>query len=88
MIVFDFCVTELRATVMNTSSVNQRPQLSPKDFAAFGVDLVAYVKPVTVDGTPSYGIYAADGTELSVVVGRAAAFATVRRHEMEPLSVH
>ena len=73
---------------MTASQTNQRSQLSPQDFAAFGVDLVAYVKPVVVDGAPGYAIHAADGTELTVVAGRAAAFAAVRRHEMEPVSVH
>ena len=62
--------------------------LSAQDFAAFGVDLLAYVKPVTLDGNPGFSIHAADGTPLTVVVGRAAAFATIRRHEMEPVSVH
>lgn len=62
--------------------------LSSQDFAAFGVDLMAYVKPVSVDGNPGFAIHAADGTQLTVVVGRANAFATVRRHEMEPVSVH
>ena len=65
-----------------------RPPLSSQDFAAFGVDLLAYVKPVTLEGNPGFAIHAADGTPLTVVVGRAAAFATVRRHEMEPVSVH
>ena len=70
------------------ASAQAKSQLSSKDFAAYGVDLVAYVKPIVVDGAPSYAIHAADGTQLTVVAGRAAAFATVRRHEMEPVSVH
>jgi hypothetical protein len=73
---------------MDTRSANARSPLSTNDFATFGVDLVAYVKPVTVDGAPTFAIHAADGTPLTVVAGRANAFATVRRHEMEPVSVH
>jgi len=69
-------------------SLSPRQPLSSQDFAAFGVDLMAYVKPVSVDGNPGFAIHAADGTQLTVVVGRANAFATVRRHEMEPVSVH
>ena len=72
---------------MNTSLFRIQP-LSSQDFAAFGVDLMAYVKPVSVDGSPGYAIHAADGTPLTVVVGRANAYATVRRHEMEPVGVH
>ena len=72
---------------MNTGLSTKSP-LSPQDFAAFGVDLLAYVKPVSLEGNPGFAIHAADGTQLTVVVGRANAFATVRRHEMEPVSVH
>lgn len=63
-------------------------QLSPKDFAAFGVDHVAYVKPVTVDGSAAFAIHAADGTPLTVLPAREVAWAAVRQHDMEPLSVH
>lgn len=74
---------------MNTN--NNSPALrrfSPRDFAAFGVDIVAYVKPVRVNGTAGYAIHAADGTPLTLVRGRDAAFAAVRQHDMEPVSVH
>jgi hypothetical protein len=50
--------------------------------------MLAYIKPITVDGTPGFAIHAADGTPLTVVSGRETAVATVRRHEMEPVSVH
>ena len=72
---------------MNASLFTKSP-LSSQDFATFGVDLMAYVKPVSIDGNPGFAIHAADGTQLTVVVGRANAFAAVRRHEMEPVSVH
>ncbi len=70
------------------TSLSTRAPLSSQDFASFGVDLMAYVKPVRVDGAPGFAIHAADGTELTVVAGRANAFATVRLHKMEPVSVH
>ncbi len=72
---------------MNICTAPTQP-LSSQDFATFSIDLMAYVKPVSLDGAPGYAIHAADGTQLTVVAGRANAFATVRRHEMEPLSVH
>jgi len=62
--------------------------LSPKDFAAFGVNLIAYVKPILVDGGEAFSVHAADGTALTVIAERETAFAAVRQHEMEPLSVH
>lgn len=74
---------------MNTNNgAAPRRQFSPKDFAAFGVDILAYVKPVTVNGSLGYAIHAADGTPLTMVRGRDTAFATVRQHDMEPVSVH
>ncbi len=77
----------MNMSAMNKSFVSAHP-LSSQDFAAFGVDLMAYVKPISIEGNPGFAIHAADGTQLTVVVGRANAFATVRRHEMQPVSVH
>ena len=65
-----------------------RKSLPIKDFASFGVDLVAYVKPVALKGVTSYVVHAADGTPLTMVPDRDTAFAVVRRHEMSAVSVH
>ncbi len=62
--------------------------ISTQDFAMLGVQDVAFVKPVRVDGEAVYSIHAADGTEMGVVSNREVAFAAVRQHDMEPLSVH
>lgn len=63
-------------------------QLSSKDFAVFGVDHVAYVKQVELDGAPGFAVHAADGTQLAVLPARDIAFATIRQHDLEPVSVH
>ncbi|MFM2045185.1 MAG: hypothetical protein RLY86_3761 [Pseudomonadota bacterium] len=63
-------------------------QLSPQDFATFGVNDVAYVKPVQVNGLRGFAIHAADGTALAVVTDRLVAAATVRQNDMEAVSVH
>jgi hypothetical protein len=62
--------------------------ISPKEFALLGVEDVAYVKRVIVNGAAAYAIYAADGTEMAVLTDRDLAFATLRQHDLEPLSVH
>lgn len=72
---------------MNTL-INPLRKLSPKDFAAFGVDNLAYIKSVDVEGSVGFAIHAADGTPLTVMRERDVAFAAVRQHDMEPLSVH
>jgi len=63
-------------------------QLSPEDFAAFGVDNVAYVKPVLVNGVTAFAVHAADGTPLTVLPDREVASAAVRQNDLEPMSVH
>lgn len=72
---------------MNATQETLR-QLSPKDFAVFGVDHVAYVKPVEAEGAAGFAVHAADGTQLAVLPDREIAFATIRQHDLEPVSVH
>lgn len=61
---------------------------SGQDFGSLGIEDVAFVKPVVMDGQHLYAIHAADGTPLTVVSGREVALATIRQHEMEAVSVH
>jgi hypothetical protein len=62
--------------------------LSQRAFKALGIEEIAYVKPI-VEGTGStYAIHAADGTRLAVVEDRLAAFAMIRRNDLEPASLH
>ncbi|MFN8722668.1 MAG: DUF1150 family protein [Rhodospirillales bacterium] len=63
-------------------------QLTPQAFAALGIEALAYVRKVELDGQPGFSIHAADGTVLTVVSDKAIAFATVRQHDLEPMSVH
>jgi hypothetical protein len=62
--------------------------ISSKEFALLGVEDVAYVKRVTHNGAAAYAIHAADGTEMAILADRDLAFATLRQHDLEPLSVH
>jgi hypothetical protein len=62
--------------------------LSRRELALFGMQDVAYIKQVMVDDAVGYAVHAADGTQIAVLADRDVAFATVRQHELEPLSVH
>jgi hypothetical protein len=62
--------------------------LSSQDFLSLGLSQVAYVKPLEQDGENYYAIYAADGTQMAVLASQDAAFATIRQHDMEPLTLH
>ncbi len=67
---------------------DSKTDLSSREFGNLGLDHIAYVKSVMVDGQKLHSIHAADGTPLTVVGERELAFATVRQHEMNPASVH
>jgi len=75
-------------TYGGTGSPTEQNWLTQFDLAAWGMEDVAYVKPVDVDGGVAYGIFAADGTELTTVENRDEAFVTIRQNELEALSVH
>ena len=59
-----------------------------RDLGSLGIEDMAYVKSVTVDGQTMHAIHAADGTPLTVVADRSLAFATISQHDMRPHSVH
>ena len=62
--------------------------MSPSDLMALGLQDIAYVKPVHIEGEQAYAIYSADGQELGYAEGRDLAIATVRHNDLEPVSVH
>ncbi len=62
--------------------------LSHQDWADFGVNDMAYLKPVTLEGEHRYSIHAANGTPLAVMDTREVAAAAIMQNELEALSVH
>ena len=73
---------------MQQSEVAQKI-MSPADFEMLGMRYVAYVKKIGNNDAKRFGVYAANGAEIAVMnVDRDVAFATVRQHNMEPVSVH
>jgi hypothetical protein len=72
---------------MNTAQ-HVSPIMSDTDLAALGLQEVAYVKPVTVEGANAFGVYAADGTEIAIMADRDIAMAAIRQHDLAPVSVH
>lgn len=65
-------------------------ELSPRDFLKIGMDEIAYVRPLSLRGAskPAYGLYAADGTQLSVLDSLDMAMATMRHNDLLPVTVH
>lgn len=73
---------------MSVSANEATIRISSGEFAGLGVNEVAYIRAVQVDGMAAFAIHAADGTALGVTQERAVAEAAVRQLDMQPLSVH
>ena len=71
---------------MNTTI--QPRVMSSQDFALLGVNDVAYIRSVREGARVRFAVHAADGTEFAVLDDRDVAFALVRQHDLEPVSVH
>ena len=54
------------------------------------MDEVAYVRPLSMVGNDktAYGVYAADGTQLSVLDSMDMAIATLRHNDLLPVTLH
>jgi hypothetical protein len=62
--------------------------LSGNDWQEFGVNDIAYLKPIMLQGAERYAIHAANGTPLAVMDNRDVAYAAIRQNELEPVSLH
>ena len=62
--------------------------LSEAQLAQLGVQQIAYIRPVVVNGESGYSIHAADGTPMALAGDRDVAIAAVLQHEMMPALVH
>ena len=63
-------------------------QLAPADWARFGAEQMAYIRPVMVDGERIVAIHSADGTQIGAAPDASLATAAILQHEMVPLLVH
>jgi len=64
------------------------PPMSAHDFTEWGVQHVAYIKPVAQDDKTSYSIFAANGQQLGMAETLHVARATVVQNDLEPVNVH
>lgn len=63
-------------------------KLTPDQLMRLGMAHLAYVKPVTLDGTAAFAIHAADGSPMAVAADCDMAVAAIVQHEMVPALVH
>ena len=59
-----------------------------QDFAAFGVPVVAYVKPLDIDGHRAFGLFNADGTQIETLATEDMAAISAHRRNLLPVVVH
>jgi len=64
--------------------------LSSQDFARIGMNEIAYIRPLSLspDEQHVYGVYAADGTQMSVLASMDMAIATLRHNDLVPVTLH
>ena len=62
--------------------------VSPEVLATIGADHLVYIKPVTAEGQPAYGIFSAMGAQIGSAPTRDVAFALAVQNGVEPVSVH
>ena len=62
--------------------------LSPLELESLGVNYIAYIKPMKINGVLTYGIYSANGEQLGITEKHDHALETIREQDLEPLSLH
>jgi hypothetical protein len=63
-------------------------KLSQMQLLELGMEQMAYVKPVWMDGATAFAIFAADGSPMAVAADCEMAVAAIMEHEMVPALVH
>jgi len=77
----------------NTVPRNAFPTLSAQDFQFWGLNHIAYVRPIEIGDAETgkrilYGVFAADGRQIGLMADPDIARAAIRQNDLEPLSVH
>ena len=62
--------------------------MSTRDFAEWGVQQVAYIKPIKGEGGTAFAVYAANGQQLGLMETRDVALAALIQNDLELFSVH
>lgn len=78
-------------TINDTNEFNTLGDLKAAaagDLAHFGLNELAYVKPVTYGGKPAFAIHGADGSQLAVTTDQATAVAMIHQNDMHVVSLH
>ena len=61
--------------------------ISEGELLTFGLNHIAYIRPVSVLGSTAYAIHGADGTPLAALESLELAITTARQNDLEPVIV-
>lgn len=70
------------------NKVEQSNALSPQDLMSLGMEQVAYVKPIEIEGVGAFAVHAADGTQIAIMKSRDSAVAAILHNDLEAISLH
>lgn len=73
---------------MDTNTIASLKDISQTDWANFGLNHIAYLRPVVVDGQAVFAIHAADGSQLALVATRDVGLTALEQHDLEPVALH
>lgn len=61
--------------------------LTSQAFLTLGVNQIAYVRSVSVNGQTAYALHAADGSALTVIDSLDGAIMAARQNDLEPVTL-
>lgn len=68
--------------------VAKTQQFTLKDLEVLGLGQIAYVRPILVDGQNVWSVHAANGQQVALMPTRESAWAALRQHDLEMVSVN
>lgn len=76
------------AKIETKTDIDDVRAISRQQLATLGLNNLAYVKDVEVDGGTAFAIFAANGQQLAIMPDREAAVAAAWENGLAPVTVH
>jgi len=74
--------------ITTTPARDDERTITAQQLAALGLNDLAYVKDVEVDGGTAFAIFAANGQQLAIVPDRETAIAAAWENGLAPVTLH
>ena len=72
----------------HSSKIATATDISAQDLLDFGIEQVAYIRPIRMMDRKMFAVHGADGTPISIAEDEATALALIASHELDPVRVH